>query len=508
MSQGCINDSVEGSVASSSLSRLFFIFICLLFTKFVFAYTVPTGVPTPIWGKIDPITVVPPQQPSKWPLAEAAKFYYIDNTSPYATDTNNTYGYPNKPRKTIPEISYAAGSYIEIHGGPYDGGGQIIFTANGTELSPVWVRGVGTQKALIRGEMISKGSYLFIENLAFDTDKKTLGLRTHSSSTLHHVSIRRCEFIGSGRNVGNGAAIAVYGSADKRFSDLVLYNNLIHDFGDKYAATENDYHGILVETNADRVWVLNNEIYNMGGDSIQVGIATTADTNRVNNIYVGNNTFHSDRENAVDIKEANNIVVSTNHLYDYHPVDSSDGTIVIIHNDSKNIKVLNNRIHSGTWGVVTTGALDTWISGNTIYDIHHSTENSNWTSGSLYADGAAIHFRGTSTGGVVNNIFYDYDIGIQLASGVKGYSLLSNYFDGTSQPMGGDLVFINATMSMNSKVDYNIFVSNTQNNKILIGGIAYSLGGYQTLNTCANCVLEAASLLSLEAAQVLSDSPQ
>ena len=44
--------------------------------------------------------------------------HYVDKTSPTATDTNNPYGTPDRPRLTIPS-SLAPGSVVEIHGSGY-----------------------------------------------------------------------------------------------------------------------------------------------------------------------------------------------------------------------------------------------------------------------------------------------------------------------------------------------------------------------------------------------------
>jgi hypothetical protein len=188
----------SNSALKASVKFVSVLLTSLLLVNNVFAYTPPTGIPDPSWGSIHPIDTQAPAQPSGWPSTEVAGYYYIDNTNGSATDSSNPYGTPNKPRMTIPEITYAAGSYVEIHGGPYTGGGQIIITANGTEANPVWIRGSSSStKPTIRGETIIKGSYVFLENLYYDTDNRGIGLRSHSGSSLHHAVVRNVEMTGS-----------------------------------------------------------------------------------------------------------------------------------------------------------------------------------------------------------------------------------------------------------------------------------------------------------------------
>ncbi len=306
----------------NTIKLLFLGLIGILLTGKIIAadiYQYPVGVPDPLttWkpsGYSGP--VVHPiwgDAPASWSEANQSGVpaYYIDMNHPQATDSNNTYGTPEKPRYSIPEITYAAGSYVEIHGGPYTGGGQIIFTANGTVDKPVWIRGLPGELPDIIGETIAKGQYVILENLKYSLAAKTIQFRPHNSSNLHHAVVRNCVFEGDGVAVTNNSAIALRGgSASNRFHDFIVYNNQISYFGNSYSdvdpaegiAPENDFHGINPHTNVDRVWVLRNVIHHMGGDSIQVGTASTADENRTSHVYIGDNDFYDNLENGIDVK--------------------------------------------------------------------------------------------------------------------------------------------------------------------------------------------------------------
>jgi hypothetical protein len=431
--------------------------INLFFSSMLLAYEVPVGIPMPNWGG-DPIARQSPDRPGSWPSKAVDNYYYVDMSHADATDRNNPFGYPNRPRATIPEGDLQAGAYVEIHNGPYTGGGRISINSLGTNLAPVWIKGDSVNKALIRGEAIVTGSYAYIENLLFDTSRKTLSLRCLNGLCPDHMVVRNLEFAGPGVADGNTSVLSVSGDEIKGANNIILYNNHIHGFGDTAIdAPENDYHGIHVGANADYTWVLNNHVHNNGGDSIQVGAAQYSDPldpRRPTHVYIGANNFHDDGENAVDIKGADHIVVSSNLMYGYGQSSSSAGEVVIIHNDPTYVWLMNNTIHSAVLGVVVTGADNAWIIGNQIYDMH-ALDYGSWNAGSFYSVGTAIHFRSTKNSGAINNTIYDFDNGIQLATGT-GYTVSNNIIANRSRLDGSDITG-----------DYKVLGSSKLENNIL-----------------------------------------
>ncbi len=411
------------------------------------------GIPSPDFG----LKEIAPATPNGWPGTEVPNFYYVDNTSSNATDANNEFGFPDKPRATIPEITFSEGAYVEIHGGPYTGGGQIIFVAEGTKENPVWVRGENaSDKPIIRGETIVKGQYVILENLHYDTDRKNIGLRVHNNSHLHHAVVRSCEFEGSGTDVGFSAAVGITGSAGNRFHDIVIYNNEMHHLGDyRPEAEENDYHGVITGRNVDRVWVLNNHNHHLGGDGVQVGTASIPDAERPTHIYVSQNYFHDNHENAVDVKEADDIFITENELAGHTESEVGSEAVVVIHNEPNRVWVVNNEIYgTSVYGVITTSGSDVWLVGNVVYDIH-TNDLVNWDPNSGYSTGAAIHFRGSS-GGVVNNTLYNYDTGIQLTTNGP-YEVSNNLLFGRTQSSGYDLRVANSNVRAMTQSDFNLY---------------------------------------------------
>jgi len=455
-------------------------------------YQYPIGIPELSWSDgetyLHPLWSVAPEN---WQTAKdsGVNAYYIDNTHVDATNSSNEFGSPEKPRSTIPEITYAAGSYVEIHGGPYVGGGQIIFTAEGTVDKPVWFRGLSKEDAPeITGTTIVKGQYIFLENLRYTSKDNTLQLRTSMSSNLHHAVVRNSVFEGQGEAGGNGSAIAIYGeSPENRFHDIVVFNNKISNMGNSYSDTdmyppgsglteENDFHGILVRSNVDRAWVLNNEIYELGGDSVQVGVASTGDENRASHTYIGGNKFYRNLENGVDVKEADHTIVSENNVYDWvqHKDNSSTGGAVVIHNNADNTWVINNIISNAASGVaVTGGSTNTWIVGNIIENIKRPDWDSDWNATSIYSSGPAIHFRGSSSGGAVNNTIKDASKPIEMSSG--SYSIINNII-----------------YERNESAAYDIQIQSTGTDNVVSNNLIYNSDGSIKLEkvTCLYCLYD------------------
>lgn len=414
----------------------------------------PMASPSSLMGIPDPgfcVTGSAPPRPASWPTAPTAGYYYVDGSAANRTDSGNTYGYPNLPRATIPS-NLPEGSYVEVHGS-FNTASTLTVNGGGTPANPVWVRGYDTASRPTMNMPVSiRGTYVFIENMLFTTTDRTLWVSAGSGASTDHVCVRNTEFAGPGVSAGNNAVISVSGSSTYPTTNTVLYHNTIHDFGAYTSGSENDYHGILPGAYAHYVWVLNNEIYHMGGDSIQVGQANYSTAERPNYVYIGGNLFHNDRENAVDIKSASDVVISQNTMYGYGATSSSSGEIVVIHDDPTYVWVMFNDIHDGLYGIITTGATNTWFIGNVVHAIHHS--GSSWDGTSLYATGAAVHMR-SSTGGAVFNTLYDYDIGLQIASG-SSYRVQNNIFAGRAQSTGMD-VRVEPT---STTFDYNLLYGN------------------------------------------------
>jgi hypothetical protein len=392
-----------------------------------------------------------PTAPPGWPDAEAAGFYYVDNSGPQATDEHNPFGSRQRPRRSMPAGELQAGSYVELHGGPYVSR-RYNTIARGSVSEPVWIRGPDRNKpTIIRAEWLLGGQHVVVENLKFDRSRKSLALVGASDAC-----VRYNVFAGPALADGNSAALFVGGSIGAvKSSRNTIYKNKIHEFGDATSERENDYHGILVGGHSEHTWILENQIHKNGGDAIQVGGANLQPDIRPQFVYIAKNRMHGNRENAVDIKRASDVIVSSNVMGEYRPTSSSEGAAVVIHNDPEHIWILGNVISSAEFGVITTGSRDTWFIGNVIYDIRNSL--SDWKPESGYANGAAMHFRGNSGGGAIGNTVARYDIGLQLVQGgEQGYIVQNNIFAFRTAAAGDDIYVASGGFSKGLTISHNL----------------------------------------------------
>ena len=222
---------------------------------------------------------------------------------------------------------------MQVRGGPYTGS-VLNVSGAGTVTEPIFITG-GTaySGAELRRALRVNGatSYLIIEGLLWTTvDESVCQLNPASNVALDHVAVRDCEFIGNGIDTGAGACCS-YGTAfATQLSDLVWFRNKVHAFGDWTALVENDKHGFSGGVNATRIWHLDNEVYQCGGDALQSGHGFNQDTNPTTQLYIGGNTFYECGENGIDIKQVHDLVISTNNLHDF-PTNIDSGQAMVLH---------------------------------------------------------------------------------------------------------------------------------------------------------------------------------
>ena len=374
--------------------------------------------------------------------------HYVDNSG---TCNDSTDGTIVSPRCTIP-TTVVEGSIVEIHGNSYsktmNGNKQFILDVPGTPDKPIFYRG-SIIKPVIKSRFMVRGRYVIFENLLFNNTGILFPYRQNSIYyDADHAVVRFSEFKGTGIS-GWGSVISVGSSVDHPVNDIVIYNNTIHDFGDNGHSdcgevSENDYHGVTPGANSERTWVLDNHIYNMGGDALQA-------VSGAGHIYIGRNDLHDNGENALDFKKSEYIVVSENEMYNHLGcLPSSSGDAVVIHyagssipeNNAKNVSIIFNKIYNNTLrGIVATnGVDDIYIVGNLIYDIHNPNNNAraitSWGNGNnnhyivgntIYNSDNAIDYTGSGTTAnlvIENNIFgklYDYANGNHITVDYSSY---------------------------------------------------------------------------------------
>ena len=356
--------------------------------------------------------------------------HYVDNNDQNATDSDNPYGRPNQPRLTIP-TNLAAGSVVEVHGGTADnpyyrssGSSWVGWTLNGSSDAPIFVRGIdggsGKPQLHLEAETLTlriSGQYYIMEQLDL-LDVSPVPW----NDTDHHVAIRHCA------THGKPPAPGGYSLTPRYADDVVYYDNHIYDNGNPLYEDENDIHGIQVGYNTSRIWILDNHIHGNGGDAVQVNSGTaTPEEQWARYIYIGRNEMHGDGENAVDLKTCRDVVVSQNDCHTYYPTDfahsGSDGTVLVVHYDPKDIWFLFNRVHEGINGLRNNGSVQTHVLGNVFYDIHHDPDDAEYDPDSTWQGGHAIISWATTNLYIVDNAIYDCDAGIGYPGGGQGIAV-------------------------------------------------------------------------------------
>ncbi len=339
--------------------------------------------------------------------------HYVDNTHPSATNSGNPYGTADKPRRGVP-YPLEAGSVVEIHGGPYDGGGRrwIRFYGVATKQMPIFIRGYSDRdKPLFTGYGNSiriGGKYVIIENLKVEASS----MNFHKVFDNHdNISIRNNELFGRSANIAVGRSIS-----------SVIYNNYIHNTAvDIKGDTDTPCGsvGIMVGSYSNHAWIVDNHVHDTGSDSFHSGHNGTD----IQYVYIGRNDFHHDKENAIDIKQVRDFVISQNKIYGYRDSSSSGADAIRVNDEGvqDNIWIIFNEIYDSDVGIAPYQAhFRPYIVGNIIYDTPNKAIND-------------VYRKWEDKGStVVHNTFYDTGIAIN-----KAKECSNNVFSFVDTPMVG-----------------------------------------------------------------------
>lgn len=391
--------------------------------------TVPPGIPTIPFGNTETVESV---------YGDANYYtHWVDNTHPSATDTSNPTGTPTTPRLTIPYLgNLAAGSVVQLRGGPYwtsGGTGQQNIGGLGTAQAPIFVRGESPESKVEvqRGIRVYPATYLIIENIEI-TGQYALGVECRPSSAadaMHHICVRRCDFIGTGVFAQN-TGLSFIGISGSDTTDCAGLFNYFTGIGDSDSLTENDQHQLGVASYTDRIWYGWNQTYDNGGDGCGNGHAAGR---TAKNYYIFNNHFKKNHENGIDIKEVAGCRIIGNTIEEMTGRDSDPGTGIVIHYGPDigptDVYVLRNEVFNCRQGMQCDTTVGLVIAGNIIHDIDWNKgpvpgTEPDWNS--TYAAGACIFIQGVEDAHIVNNTFYDYNVGIAVPSSPFDTLLISN----------------------------------------------------------------------------------
>lgn len=447
--------------------------ICGLVLTVSAAWTPPVGIPNPSNTFGWPIDRATPAWPASWgttPTTATAGYYYVDKTAPGATDSANTYGYPDKPRATPPENSLAEGAFVYIHAGVYTSadstGDRFNWYGNGTSANPIWITGNPTTRPVLRDFChIGEGgsvNFLVFENLSVSgANACKIEVRPTVDGTLiDHVLIRNCDISGLA-NSGDtdGVLVGISASSDtvpnSTISNVVVYSCIISNKGDM-ATTEQC--GVYAGYHVDSVWCVDNVIHNIGADCVAGSHYSNGTTKQTRRYFIGRNTLYAPGENTIDLKGVYDAIISENVMHDAGAREQ--GWSVVLHYGASpstacsNVWVLNNSI-SHTPGAVYTssvGCNDLKVLGNVVYDV-----KSSYTAQADVLNGKCIYLAGSDgTFVFANNTFYDYEngISISLPGAADTATVWGNIFSSRNDNAGYEVSVENGVQTQ-VDIDYN-----------------------------------------------------
>ena len=398
------------------------------------------GIPDPsILMGYDPISVTEPADHANWPSAEATGHYYFDPGHASATDTSNTYGYPDKPRSSIPttlNLAAAGGKAVIVgDGNVYSAADDITVNGTGTASNLNWVVGrYSSTKPNLSGYRCDlTGEFTVWENINL-SDWASDG--TIIRGQAEKQTIRHSSFGGDGVNHGHSSASNIQNKS-------CMYDVFLHDFGDWQTATENDYHGFKRSGSSPAdIWLLEVSGTRLGGDTIQMGSAGGTRFVGPHRIYIGGGDSHDNKENAVDIKTCYDIVISGVKAHDFVGSPSSSGSGIVIHDLATDVWVIRNDVYRCNQGVSCTGSTQ---GVRILLNLIHDCQGNN---------GRAVNV--TSGGGitVACNTFWNNK---RLRAGAKNMTIIGNIFGPRTDPSNTYDIELGSGDQQGATIDYNVY---------------------------------------------------
>ena len=324
---------------------------------------------------------------------------------------------------------------------------DVSFSCNGTESSPAFI--VGGTLSGSNDVLTITGSWCIFVDTKFDN----MQVRTSGD----HMIFRNVEISNvSGKNGSNLGGSNI----------VVVDSEIHHNQGD-------DRHGIQVTSGADSVWILRNYIHHNGGDGFQACHGCSANPPR--NVYIGNNLFHSDRENAIDFKYIENVIVEANVIHSLVSAPSgqqwcfddgsgcgvfssgSDGSAIVVGSDGgpTNVLILNNEIYGTVNAVRIEEGTLVRIEGNTFVDIERQCLQ-------LDKNGFDTVFAGNSCANAGRGIFQNWrenfslDVDNNVFKNISGAAI-----EYESSSVGNDSTLTNNLFDSTGPVIYNNSVATT-----------------------------------------------
>lgn len=358
--------------------------------------------------------------------------YFIDKDAAGAADGTNTWGSPTKPRLTHP-WPVNAGACVLFRdastGYSYNNApsSQMAIGGNGTEALPVFVFSAGPSTNLADRAIFSRssgmviwGQWTVVEGFNI-TNSCTLGTRPAlRGSPVTNIVVRNNIAIGTGVS-GNqtffstgGSSLTTGANETAYVRNALVLSNYITAYGDYTSSVQQDSLAIMASEFSTNIWAGWNTVFRMQGDAGRLG--TDQDGNFIQGFaFFFENDVWENKENAIDVKKANNCIIARNRFHTFIPSASSpSGTPLTMHYGGRNIWIVNNEIYNVNRGIVSSGTDNDYYVGIIGNYIHETLERG------MYPD------RGGGKYLIINNTLKNTGAGIFMGGNTAGQKL-TNY---------------------------------------------------------------------------------
>jgi len=295
----------------------------------------------------DPVLRVKPtvNDPTGWPSTENSLYMYVNKfDTGNATDTNNTYGYPNQPRLTIPNTIPAGVKCIFVVGNNTDNQSYdyswndegTISGWQGTVATPNWVIGINNPN-IARKLTWSNCKHIIIDGINVVWDgAANRGAQWDLATGTKYFTIRNSGMYGILNNTvgtsNGGAAFQISGTSDATCDFVVMYNCEVAYHGGYALATGEqplDYHAFRPQFWCRYLWCIDSHLHHVSGDSMQAGNSYNTvnsagilfnPAGRSHFTWFAGNDCHDNFENAVDNKNSYHVIASKNTCDNYRNI--------------------------------------------------------------------------------------------------------------------------------------------------------------------------------------------
>jgi hypothetical protein len=470
------------------------------------SFSSPIGIPDPglEWGSLHPVDTRAPAAPDPW-NEEVSGFYYVDPAHANATDAENTYGHPDKPRATVP-LELAPGSYVELHG---SFSSEIFVTANCDESNPCWLRGesIDNRPNNTSRLTIVDSKFLFVENLDFNGGAGG-GIIIFGAS--NNVVVRNSHMINREFPGNNTAGIFIRPDTGDLMENIVIYNNHFEKLGDYTVKEDLDFHGILPSlwgrdssTELRKVFILENCCTLLSGDCVQVNAGNWEQSyNYLHHVYIGKNVSYKNRQVGFGVKQASDVIISQNKSSGSYRSQEANGGGAIGYQYAKHrLWIIYNELFDAIYGIrqsdtstpTSEGYSNIYLIGNLIYDIHPGSL-SEYYAGNIWHQGVGIAlWHGNATRYVIDNTIHDVHDGLNaiLYGGFGGIEIYGNIISQKDDDTNNRFFDIQHPAGYDSvSMDYNLFIDDMGEDYFAWWddmGHAPTLDEVKSYGHCLNC---------------------